>query len=83
MAVVGACPLQAHWLDGVPLTDVVATAGMLDRYRRFVVGGQPVATGLPRSVTRGPAPTRRPAAASASASCTRSSSGIAVRDAGR
>ena len=44
--VVQACPLQAHWLDGIPITDVVAAAGILDRYRRFVVDGQPVAAGL-------------------------------------
>jgi 2-polyprenyl-6-methoxyphenol hydroxylase-like FAD-dependent oxidoreductase len=46
MAVVGACPLQAHWLDGEPLTDVLVMAGVLDRYRRFIAGGRPVATGL-------------------------------------
>lgn len=44
--VVGACPLQAHWLDGRPLTDVLAMAGMLDCHRRYVVDGQPVVTGL-------------------------------------
>jgi 2-polyprenyl-6-methoxyphenol hydroxylase-like FAD-dependent oxidoreductase len=43
---VRACPLQAHWLDGRPITDVLPMAGVLDRYRRFVVGGQPVATGF-------------------------------------
>lgn len=46
MAVAGACPLQAHWLDGKPVTDVLVMAGILDQYRRFVVGGQPVATGV-------------------------------------
>ena len=44
--VVQACPLHAHWLDGTPTTEVLANAGILDRYRRFVVDGQPVATGL-------------------------------------
>ena len=44
--VVGACPLQAHWLDGRPLTDVLAMAGILDCHRRYVVDGQPVVTGL-------------------------------------
>jgi flavin-dependent dehydrogenase len=43
--VVGACPLQAHWLAGEPITDVLPMAGILDKYRRFVVDGQPVATG--------------------------------------
>jgi 2-polyprenyl-6-methoxyphenol hydroxylase-like FAD-dependent oxidoreductase len=45
MAVVAQCPLQAHWLQGEPLTDVLVMAGVMDRYRRFVVGDQPVATG--------------------------------------
>jgi flavin-dependent dehydrogenase len=44
--VVGACPLQAHWLDGQPVTDVLPMAGITDRYQRFVVGGIPVATGF-------------------------------------
>lgn len=41
-----ACPLQAHWLDGTPVSGVVPMGGVLDRYRRFVVGGRPVATGF-------------------------------------
>jgi 2-polyprenyl-6-methoxyphenol hydroxylase-like FAD-dependent oxidoreductase len=32
--VVQACPLQAHWLDGEPITGVLAMAGILDSYRR-------------------------------------------------
>jgi 2-polyprenyl-6-methoxyphenol hydroxylase-like FAD-dependent oxidoreductase len=43
---VRACPLQAHWLDGEPITEVLAVSGTVDRYRRFVVDGSPVATGL-------------------------------------
>lgn len=43
--ILAACPLQAHWLDGEALGDVVAMAGALDRYRRFVVDGRPVVTG--------------------------------------
>jgi 2-polyprenyl-6-methoxyphenol hydroxylase-like FAD-dependent oxidoreductase len=43
--VVAACPLQAHWLDGRPITDVLAMAGVLDCYRRTVVDGEPVVTG--------------------------------------
>jgi 2-polyprenyl-6-methoxyphenol hydroxylase-like FAD-dependent oxidoreductase len=46
MAVVRACPLHAHWVDGEPITDVLVTAGVVDRYRRLVVDGRPVATGL-------------------------------------
>ena len=41
-----ACPLQAHWLDGEPITPVLAMSGIVDRYRRFVVDGSPVVTGL-------------------------------------
>jgi 2-polyprenyl-6-methoxyphenol hydroxylase-like FAD-dependent oxidoreductase len=44
--VVRACPLSAHWLDGRPLTGVLAMAGVLDRRRRFVVDGRPVVTGF-------------------------------------
>jgi 2-polyprenyl-6-methoxyphenol hydroxylase-like FAD-dependent oxidoreductase len=45
-AVVRACPLHAHWLDGEAITDVLPMAGIVDRYRRFIVDGQPVATGF-------------------------------------
>jgi 2-polyprenyl-6-methoxyphenol hydroxylase-like FAD-dependent oxidoreductase len=44
--VLGACPRHAHWLDGTALSEVIAMAGILDRYRRFVVDGRPVATGF-------------------------------------
>ena len=44
--VVSACPQQAHWLDGEPITPVRLLAGVLDRYRRFVVDGRPVVTGF-------------------------------------
>jgi 2-polyprenyl-6-methoxyphenol hydroxylase-like FAD-dependent oxidoreductase len=43
--VVRGCPLQAHWVDGEPITGVLPMAGVLDRYRRFVVDGEPAATG--------------------------------------
>jgi 2-polyprenyl-6-methoxyphenol hydroxylase-like FAD-dependent oxidoreductase len=43
---VRACPLHAHWLDGEPITGVLAMSGVVDRYRRFVVDGSPVATGF-------------------------------------
>ena len=46
MNVVRACPLHAHWLDGEPITSVLAMSGIVDRYRRFVVDGSPVATGF-------------------------------------
>lgn len=44
--VVGACPLQAHWLQGEPITDVLPMAGILDKHRSFVVDDRPVVTGL-------------------------------------
>lgn len=45
-AVVAGCPLHAHLLDGVPITDVVAMGGVLDRCRRYVSDGSPVVTGV-------------------------------------
>jgi 2-polyprenyl-6-methoxyphenol hydroxylase-like FAD-dependent oxidoreductase len=45
-AVVASCPLHAHWLDGEPLSGVLPMAGVLDRYRRLVVQGRPVVTGV-------------------------------------
>ena len=44
--VVRACPLQAHWLHGKPLTGVVAMAGALDRIHGYVVDGRPAVTGF-------------------------------------
>lgn len=44
--VVHALPAHAHWLQGEPITDVLAMAGVVDRYRRFVVDDRPVATGF-------------------------------------
>ena len=44
--VVRACPMQQHWLDGEPISDVLTMAGIMDRHRRFVVDGHPVATGV-------------------------------------
>jgi 2-polyprenyl-6-methoxyphenol hydroxylase-like FAD-dependent oxidoreductase len=45
-AVVAACPLHAHWLDGEPISEVVVMGGVLDRYRRPIADGQPVAAGV-------------------------------------
>lgn len=45
-AVVAACPLHAHWLDGDPITGVLSMGGVLDRHRRLVVDGRPVVTGV-------------------------------------
>jgi 2-polyprenyl-6-methoxyphenol hydroxylase-like FAD-dependent oxidoreductase len=44
--VVQACPFHSQWLEGEPISDVLAMAGILDRYRRFVIDETPVATGL-------------------------------------
>ena len=45
-ALIAACPLHRHWLDGVAITGVLPMGGVIDRYRRFVVAGDPVATGI-------------------------------------
>jgi flavin-dependent dehydrogenase len=45
-AVLAACPAHRHWLDGEPITGVLPMAGILDRFRRLLVDGRPVATGL-------------------------------------
>ncbi|GIE99262.1 hydroxylase [Paractinoplanes rishiriensis] len=39
-------PLAAHWSAGTPLTGVDVMAGLADRWRSLVVGGEPVATGV-------------------------------------
>jgi 2-polyprenyl-6-methoxyphenol hydroxylase-like FAD-dependent oxidoreductase len=39
-------PLAAHWRDGELLGGVDAMAGIEDRFRRFVLDGTPVATGV-------------------------------------
>ena len=44
--VVALSPAQAPWLDGTAITDVLAMSGTVDRYRRFVVDGRPVVTGM-------------------------------------
>ena len=45
-ALVAACPLHAHLLDGMPITGLVSLGGILDRHRCFMVDGAPVATGV-------------------------------------
>jgi 2-polyprenyl-6-methoxyphenol hydroxylase-like FAD-dependent oxidoreductase len=45
-AVVASLPLHAHWLDGEPISDVVAMSGIVDRYRRIAPDGRPAATGV-------------------------------------
>jgi 2-polyprenyl-6-methoxyphenol hydroxylase-like FAD-dependent oxidoreductase len=45
-AAVRACPLQAHWLEGEPITDVVGMGGIVDRHRRLVAGNGSPATGV-------------------------------------
>ena len=43
---VESCSLHAHLLQGEPITDVLAISSTIGRYRRFVVDGLPVATGV-------------------------------------
>jgi 2-polyprenyl-6-methoxyphenol hydroxylase-like FAD-dependent oxidoreductase len=45
-ALVSACPRHAHWLDGEPISGVLAMGGVTDRYRRLTVDNHPVATGI-------------------------------------
>ena len=59
-ALVRACPLQAHWLDGEPITGVLAMGGVLDRRARRRPRRSPASR---PSATRGRAPTRPRAAA--------------------
>ncbi len=44
--VVALSPRQAPWLEGEAITGVLAMSGTVDRYRRFVVDGRPVMTGM-------------------------------------
>jgi 2-polyprenyl-6-methoxyphenol hydroxylase-like FAD-dependent oxidoreductase len=44
--VVRACPPQAHWVKGEPISDISTMAGVVDRHREFVVDGMPCATGI-------------------------------------
>lgn len=39
-------PNHAHWLDGEPISEMMSMSGVVDRSRRFVVDGRPVATGM-------------------------------------
>lgn len=43
---VRACPLHAQWLDGEPISGILPMGGVIDQYRRLIVDGQPVATGV-------------------------------------
>ncbi len=45
-AVVEACPLHAHWLDGEPISGLLAMGGVTDRYRRPIRDGRPLLTGI-------------------------------------
>jgi 2-polyprenyl-6-methoxyphenol hydroxylase-like FAD-dependent oxidoreductase len=44
--IVAACPRQAHWLDGTPITPILPMAGIGDRYRRFFSDRRPIVTGF-------------------------------------
>jgi 2-polyprenyl-6-methoxyphenol hydroxylase-like FAD-dependent oxidoreductase len=45
-AVARSFPTVAHWIEGEPISGVMPMAGVLDRRRRFVIEGAPVATGV-------------------------------------
>src|SRR5579864_5619058 len=44
--VIRSVPHLSHWIEGDPLHDVQPMAGAADRYRRFVVDGAPLVTGM-------------------------------------
>lgn len=45
-AVMKACPLHAHWLEGEPIGGFEAMGGVIDRYRRASAEGRPLLTGI-------------------------------------
>jgi 2-polyprenyl-6-methoxyphenol hydroxylase-like FAD-dependent oxidoreductase len=45
-AVVARYPLAAHWVEAEPISPIDVMAGLEDRHRRYVVDGEPVATGV-------------------------------------
>jgi 2-polyprenyl-6-methoxyphenol hydroxylase-like FAD-dependent oxidoreductase len=45
-ALVAACPLHAHLLNGEAVSELLPMSGIVDRCRRIVVDGTPVATGI-------------------------------------
>jgi 2-polyprenyl-6-methoxyphenol hydroxylase-like FAD-dependent oxidoreductase len=45
-AVVQACPLHTHWLDGEPISEMTIMAGVVDRRRRLSDQGRPLTTGV-------------------------------------
>ena len=46
MKVLRACPLHAHWVEGEPISGVLAMSGVVDRHRRFADGRGPLVTGF-------------------------------------
>ena len=45
-AAIARYPLAAHWADAEPITGVDVMAGIEDRLRRYVIDGEPVASGV-------------------------------------
>jgi 2-polyprenyl-6-methoxyphenol hydroxylase-like FAD-dependent oxidoreductase len=45
-AVVARYPLAAHWAEAEPISPIDVMASIEDRHRRYVVDGEPVATGV-------------------------------------
>ncbi|MGW4169586.1 NAD(P)/FAD-dependent oxidoreductase [Streptomyces chartreusis] len=39
-------PTEAHWAEGKPVTDVIATGGLRSAHRCLVVAGEPLVTGI-------------------------------------
>ena len=76
ISVVQACPFHTHWLNGQPVTEVLAMA----RFSTSTGASSSTASrsrpASPRSATRGRVRIRRPGAASASGRSTRSACGM-------
>jgi 2-polyprenyl-6-methoxyphenol hydroxylase-like FAD-dependent oxidoreductase len=45
-ALVAGCPLHAHLAEGEAISEILPMSGVVDRQRRMVVDGTPVATGI-------------------------------------
>ena len=78
-AVMEACPLHAHWLQGEPIGDLEAMGGVIDRYRRPMPTGGLCSPASRCWATPGRARTPRSVAGYRSGWCTRSALREVVR----
>jgi hypothetical protein len=57
--VVSACPMQVHWLEEEPITDVLSMGAFWTATGGSWWMGSPLSPASPRSATHGPAPILR------------------------